>query len=174
MTGAAGYELRAALAADIPQIASLYAHYVRTHAATFEIEPPDAAEMHARFTALRAAGYPYLVAVEAGVVLGYCYIGVYRTRIAYAHTAENAVYVSPDHARRGIGAALLQGCLAACPARGIREVVAVIGDSANVASIALHRYCGFRHVGTLQNVGCKFGRWLDTVIMQYSVPQQGR
>jgi L-amino acid N-acyltransferase YncA len=168
VTAATSFELRETRSADIPQIARLYAHYVLTHPATFEIEPPDAAEMQRRFAALRDARYPYWVAVEQGSVLGYCYIGSYRSRVAYEHTAENAVYVAPDHARRGIGAALLGQCLDACPPRGIREVIAVIGDSANLPSIALHRRCGFRHVGTLTAVGFKFGRWLDTVIMQRS------
>jgi L-amino acid N-acyltransferase YncA len=169
VTVAKAFELRETRAADIAQIARLYAHYVLTHPATFEIEPPDVAEMLRRFEALRAERYPYWVAVEQDTVLGYCYIGTYRSRIAYQHTAENAVYVAPEHARRGVGLALLGRCLEACAPRGIREVIAVIGDSANLPSIALHRRCGFRHVGTLTAVGLKFGRWLDTVIMQRSV-----
>ncbi|MEO7775302.1 MAG: N-acetyltransferase family protein [Steroidobacteraceae bacterium] len=163
------FELRPAIAADLPQITAIYAHYVLTHSATFEIAAPDLIEMQRRLEALRQSGYPYWVAVAQGAVLGYCYIGTYRARVAYAHTAENAVYVAPEQARRGVGVALLNRCLEECPARGIREVVAVIGDSANRASIALHERCGFRHVGTLTAVGFKFGRWLDTVIMQRSL-----
>lgn len=163
------FRIREAEAADLAQITSIYAHYVRTHTASFDIEPPDEVEMTGRWNAIRAAGFPYLVAEDDGRILGYCYVTWYRMRPAYRHTVENSVYVAPDSARRGVGRALLDPVLNICEQAGYREVIAIIGDSANEASIALHRKAGFVHVGTLRNVGFKFGRWLDSVIMQRSL-----
>jgi L-amino acid N-acyltransferase YncA len=161
-----GVRLRPAAAADIPGITHIYRHYVLTHTSTFEIEPPTAQDMQDRWRALTDAGYPYLVAVDGERVLGFCYVGPYRARVAYKYTAENSVYLDPQCLRRGIGGALLQSCLELAAGIGVREVVAVIGDSANEASIRLHEKAGFVHTGNLRNVGYKFGRWLDTVIMQ--------
>jgi L-amino acid N-acyltransferase YncA len=152
--------------ADLSQITAIYQHYVRTHTATFEIEPPDTIEMFARAQRIREAGLPYLVAIEAERVVGYCYAGPYRTRAAYRHTLENSVYLEPNCVGRGIGSRLLQALLAQCSAAGYREMIAIIGDSQNRASIQLHVKNGFSHVGTLRNVGFKFDRWLDTVLMQ--------
>lgn len=158
--------VRPATPADIPAITSIYRHYVLTHTSTFEIEPPDEAEMLARMNRICEAQLPYLIAQRNAQVLGYCYVTPYRPRAAYRHTVENSVYVAPDAVGGGIGRALLAKILSVCADRGYREMIAVIGDSANDASIALHRKAGFVDVGTLRNVGYKFNRWLDTVLMQ--------
>jgi L-amino acid N-acyltransferase YncA len=159
--------IRPAVLADIPAITAIYAHAVEYGTATFEIEPPDEKEMAERFHALAAGGFPYLVAEQRdGAVRGYAYAGSYRARIAYRYTVENSVYVAPDCHRQGIGRALMDELVSQSGARGFRQMVAVIGDSAQAASIALHRAAGFEMVGTFAAVGFKFGRWLDTVLMQ--------
>ena len=163
------FRIREAGEADLPQITTIYAHYVRTHTATFEIDPPDEAEMRQRWSSIRAGGFPYFVAEHEGRVLGYCYVTMYRARPAYRHTVENSVYVAPDCAHRGVGRSLLEAVISVCEQAGYREIIAVIGDSGNGASIGLHAKLGFVHVGTLRNVGFKFGRWLDSVIMQRSL-----
>lgn len=163
------FQIRAAQKADLPQITAIYAHFVRTHPATFELDPPDEAEMTARWTKVCAAGLPYIVAADDDDILGYCYVTPYRPRPAYRFTLENSIYIAPDQQRRGIGGALLKQVLDTCQRQGYREVVAIIGDSQNAASIALHQQAGFVHVGTLKNVGLKFDRWLDSVIMQRSL-----
>lgn len=158
--------VRPATAGDMAGVQAIYAHHVLHGTASFEEIPPDLAEMQHRRDAVLAAGLPYLVADRDGVVLGYAYAGFYRTRTAYRHTAEDSVYLAPDAAGFGAGRALLAQVIAQSAAAGYRELVAIIGDSGNTASIGLHRALGFRDVGTLRNVGLKFGRWLDTVIMQ--------
>jgi phosphinothricin acetyltransferase len=158
--------LRPATLADIPAITAIYAHAVKHGTATFEIEPPGEAEMADRFRALADGGFPYLVAERVGAVRGYAYAGAYRTRIAYRYTVENSVYIAPDCHRQGIGRALLDELVSEASVRGFRQMIAVIGDSAQAASIALHRAAGFEMVGTFAAVGFKFGRWLDTVLMQ--------
>jgi L-amino acid N-acyltransferase YncA len=158
--------IRAAAAADIPAITAIYADAVRFGTASFEIDPPDAAEMGARFAVLAAGGFPYLVAATDAGIAGYAYAGPYRTRVAYRNTLEDSVYLDPQFHRRGIGRALLDRLVSESEARGYRQMVAVIGDSAQAGSIALHRATGFRMVGTLEAVGHKFGRWIDTVLMQ--------
>lgn len=162
----AGVEFRAATAADAPALAEIYAHYVLTHTATFEIDPPDATEMERRRQVVLAAGMPYLVAVAHGQVIGYGYAGTYRPRVAYRHTVEDSIYLRPEWAGRGVGRDLLGRLITASEAAGFRQMVAVIGDSANTASVRLHARLGFVEIGTLREVGFKFGRWLDTVIMQ--------
>jgi L-amino acid N-acyltransferase YncA len=158
--------LRAADLADIPAITLIYAHAVKHGTASFELEPPTEAEMMQRYQALLEGGFPYLVAEVDGAVAGYAYAGAYRTRPAYRWTVEDSVYVDPHAYRRGVGRALLEGLIADSTARGFRQMIAVIGDSAQTASIELHRAAGFRFVGNIENVGFKFGRWLDSVIMQ--------
>jgi L-amino acid N-acyltransferase YncA len=161
--------IRSATAADADAITAIYRHYVLTHTSTFEIDPPDATEMTARMQRILQTGLPYLVAELAGRVVGYCYVTPYRPRAAYRFTIENSVYVAPGLTARGIGRLLLQELLQQVKNLGYREVIAVIGDSANIPSITLHRKAGFVEVGTLRNVGFKFDRWLDTVLMQLTV-----
>ncbi len=151
---------------DAGAIAEIYAPHVLHGSATFETVPPSAAEMAARRETILAAGLPYLVAERDEVVLGYAYAGPYRARPAYRHTVENSVYVREGSGRQGVGDALVAALVARCEAGPWRQMVAVIGDSANAASIALHVRHGFRLVGTLEAVGFKHGRWVDTVLMQ--------
>lgn len=158
--------IRPATAADIPAIAAIYRPAVLHGTASFEQEPPTEGEMLRRFEAITGAGYPYFVAELDGRVAGYAYAGPYRTRPAYRFTVENSVYIAPDVQARGVGRALLARLVNACTGQGFRLMVAVIGDSANFASIALHRRAGFRFCGTIHAVGYKFGRWLDSVIME--------
>jgi phosphinothricin acetyltransferase len=161
--------LRPATLADIPAITAIYAHAVKYGTASFETEPPGEPEMADRFHALAAGGFPYLVAESGGAVRGYAYAGLYRARIAYRYTVENSVYVAPDCHRQGIGRALLDELVSQASGLGFRQMIAVIGDSAQTASIVLHRAAGFEMVGTFTAVGFKFGRWLDTVLMQRSL-----
>jgi phosphinothricin acetyltransferase len=158
--------IRPATPADVPAIADIYAEAVRHGTASFELDPPDAREMTRRYESLRAGGYPYLVAELDGEVSGYAYAGPYRARPAYRWSVEDSIYIAPQAQRRGIGRALLTRLLAEAEAGGFRQMIAVIGDSANTGSIELHRDAGFRLVGTFENVGFKFGRWLDSVLMQ--------
>jgi phosphinothricin acetyltransferase len=151
---------------DMPAVREIYALEVLEGTASFELEPPSIADMAARFAAIEAAGLPYLVAEQEGRIAGYAYAGFYRPRPAYRHTVEDSVYVARWARRQGVGRALLEAVIERATARGMRQMVAIIGDSAHAASIRLHAEAGFRLVGTLEHVGWKFGRWLDTVIMQ--------
>ena len=139
---------------------------MRFGTATFELIPPNLVEMTRRYRALIDGGFPHFVAVLDGRVAGYAYAGPYRPRPAYRFTVDNSVYLDPAVHRRGIGLRLMERLIAECDGRGFRQMIAVIGDSANAGSIGLHRRCGFQMIGTLPNVGLKFGRWLDTVLMQ--------
>lgn len=159
-------QVRDADEADVPAIQRLYAHHVLHGSASFETAAPGVDEMKARRAQVLAAQLPYLVAEIGGEVVGFCYAAVYRPRPAYRHTVENSVYVAHDRAGQGIGSALLAALVARCEAGPWRQMVAVIGDSGNAGSIALHRRMGFQHAGTLAAVGFKFGRWLDTLLMQ--------
>jgi len=158
--------IRPAQPRDLAAITRIYDHAVRHGTASFEIEPPDEREMARRYEALRAGGYPYLVAELDGAIVGYAYAGPYRARAAYRWSVEDTIYVAPSSQRRGIGRALLERLIADAEAGGFRQMIAVIGDSANASSIELHRAAGFRMVGTFDNVGFKFGRSLDSVLMQ--------
>jgi phosphinothricin acetyltransferase len=159
-------EIRPTIAADLPAITEIYEHAVRYGTATFELIPPDLAEMTRRFGVLMDGGFPYFAAVLECRVVGYAYAGAYRPRPAYRFTVENSVYLQPAIHRRGIGLQLLQRLIAESEARGYRQMIAVIGDSANAGSIGVHTKCGFQMIGTHPSVGFKFGRWLDTVMMQ--------
>ncbi|CAA7616870.1 GNAT family N-acetyltransferase [Magnetospirillum sp. UT-4] len=151
---------------DVATIAAIYGHWVRHGLASFELEPPGEGEMASRRAALLAAGYPYLVASNGdGRVVGYAYAGPYRTRPAYRFTVENSVYVAPDGQGRGVGRALMSELIRRCEAAGFRLMVAVIGDSANTASIKLHAGFRFGHAGLLPAAGWKHGRWVDSVLM---------
>jgi L-amino acid N-acyltransferase YncA len=161
--------VRPAEARDLAAITAIYDEAVRFGTASFEIEAPDLAEMTRRFETLKAGGYPYLVADEGGTggpILGYAYAGPYRARPAYHWSVEDSIYIAPQAQRRGIGRMLLARLIREAEARGLRQMIAVIGDSANAGSIELHRALAFRLVGTFDNVGFKFGRWLDAVLMQ--------
>jgi len=162
-------EIRPAEEADLPSITAIYDHAVRYGTATFELSSPDLAEMTRRFKALMDGGYPYFVAVLDGRVVGYAYAGAYRPRPAYRFTVENSIYLQPSIQRRGIGLRLLQRLIVESEARGYRQMIAVIGDSANAGSIGVHARTGFAMIGTHPNVGLKFGRWLDIVMMQRSL-----
>ncbi len=158
--------IRPAAPADIAAITRIYADAVAHGTASFEIEPPDEAEMARRQQALIAKRYPYLVAKFTGVVAGYAYAGPYRDRPAYNWCVEDSIYVAPEFQRKGIGRLLLTRLITESEALGFRQMLAVIGDSANTASVAIHAALGFHLAGTLQSVGFKRGRWLDTVLMQ--------
>lgn len=159
--------VRASAEHDLEAITAIYAHWVLHGSASFEEVPPSQDEMAARRAKVLKSGLPYLVAVDdAGAILGYAYATIYRERSAYRYTAEDSIYVHPEHGRRGVGAALLAELIRECEARGCRQMIAVIGDSANAGSIGLHERMGFRPAGVLKSVGFKFGRWLDSVRMQ--------
>ena len=161
--------IRAATFADIPVITRIYAHAVRHGTASFELEPPDETEMSRRMKAVLDGKFPYFVAEIDGKVAGYAYASLYRTRPAYRFTVEDSVYVAPDTHRRGIGKVLLVKLIETCTALGFRQMIAVIGDSGQAASIGVHRACGFSDAGNLRNIGWKFGRWLDTPMMQLAL-----
>jgi L-amino acid N-acyltransferase YncA len=167
-------EIRPTVAADLPAITDIYEHAVRFGTATFELIPPDLAEMTQRFEALLDGGFPHIVATLDARVIGYAYAGAYRPRPAYRFTVENSVYLHPSIHRRGIGRQLLQRLIDECQTRGFRQMIAVIGDSANAASIGVHSKCGFQMIGTHPDVGFKFGRWLDTVMMQLALGDGGK
>ena len=162
-------EIRSATEADLPAITEIYAQAVLHGTATFELIPPDLPEMTRRYRALMEGGFPYFVADLDGDVAGYAYAGPYRPRPAYRFTVENSIYLKPAIHRRGIGLKLMQRLLSECETRGYRQMIAVIGDSANAGSIGVHAKCGFQMIGTHPNVGLKFGRWLDTVMMQLAL-----
>ena len=159
--------IRPARTSDIPAITRIYAHAVEHGTASFELTAPDEAEMARRMQHLLLNKFPYIAAEIAGTLCGYAYAGPYRARPAYRWTIEDSVYIAGDMHRRGVGRALLQALIETSEARGFRQMVAVIGDSTKqAASIGLHETLGFRHVGILQDVGFKHGRWLDSVLMQ--------
>ena len=166
--------IRPAATSDLPAITAIYAEAVLHGTATFELNPPDAAEMTRRFEALASDRFPYLVAVQDGRLLGYAYASLYRPRPAYRFTVENSIYLDASARRRGVGTQLLQRLITECETRPYRQIIAVIGDSANAGSISLHRNAGFSMIGVNPDVGFKFGRWLDTVMMQLPINGGGR
>jgi L-amino acid N-acyltransferase YncA len=161
--------IRAATADDADALAAIYGHHVLHGFGTFEEEPPSAAEMESRRAAIAERDLPYLVAEDAGRVLGFAYAGPFRPRQAYRYTLEDSVYIAPDAIGRGVGKAVLSAVIAACEALGVRQLVAVIGDSGNAASIGLHRSLGFSDAGVGKSFGWKHGRWVDIVWMQKSL-----
>lgn len=158
--------VRPSTPADLTAIQAIYAHAVLHGTGTFEIEPPPLQEMARRRDEVLARGLPWLVAEADGAVLGYAYAAPFRPRPAYRFSLEDSIYLAPQAQGHGVGRLLLAELLARCQATGARQMLAVIGDSGNQASVALHRTLGFRPAGTLQSVGWKFGRWLDVVLMQ--------
>lgn len=151
---------------DLPAIQAIYTPAVLDGTASFELEPPDLAEMTRRRATLIADGFPYLVAEIDGEIVGYAYAGQYRPRPAYRYAVEDSIYIAPESQGKGVGKALLAALIAECERLGKRQMVAVIGDSLSHGSITLHRAMGFIHAGTVKNVGYKHGRWLDQVIYQ--------
>ncbi|HTQ78271.1 MAG TPA: GNAT family N-acetyltransferase [Burkholderiales bacterium] len=158
--------VRPAAPQDLPTIQSIYAHHVLHGLASFEEEAPPLEEMRRRFDEVAGRGLPYFAAEEAGEVVGYAYCAPYRSRSAYRYTLEDSVYVREGRQGKGIGRALLGELVGACEALPYRQMIAVIGDSANLASVALHASLGFVRCGSLRSSGYKFGRWVDTVLMQ--------
>jgi phosphinothricin acetyltransferase len=157
--------IRDALEQDMAQILAIYSYYVTRSCASFEEAPPTLDEMVKRRAKTQERGLPYLVAEADGEVVGYTYAGPWRTRSAYRYTIEDSIYVAPTVVRRGVGVALLGSLVDRCTKLGYRQMIGVIGDSANQGSIGLHRKLGFRQEGVLRGVGLKFGRWIDVVIM---------
>lgn len=152
---------------DAQAIAAIYAHYVLTSCSTFEETPPEPGDIRARMAEVFRGGFPWIVAqLSDGPVIGYAYARPFNPRAAYRFTVENSVYVHPEHLRHGFGAALLRKLIAECEARGFRQMIALIGDSANEASRRLHASLGFSDAGMLPATGFKFGRWADVVLMQ--------
>ena len=158
--------IRPSAAADVPAMTAIYAEAVIHGSATFELDPPDAAEIARRREDVLAKGLPWLVAERGGEVLGYAYGAPFRPRPAYRFCLEDSIYLDPAAHGQGVGRLLLAELLSQCEARGARQMLAVIGDSANAASIGVHRACGFDHAGVLHAAGWKFGRWIDVVLMQ--------
>jgi phosphinothricin acetyltransferase len=158
--------VRPAAPQDLPAIQAIYAHHVLHGLASFEEVPPALDEMRRRFDDVTKQGFPYLAAEEKGEVLGYGYCSLYRTRSAYRHTLEDSVYVKQGRQGKGVGTAMLRELIARCEALDCRQLIAVIGDSANTASIKLHASLGFVRAGMLRSTGFKFGRWVDSVYMQ--------
>ena len=158
--------VRDSTADDVAAIRRIYAHHVLRGLASFEEEPPPEAEIARRRSDVIGRNMPYLVAEVEGTVVGYSYVSPYRARTAYRFSVENSVYVDQRLVGRGIGHALLTALVARCEAGPWRQMIAVVGDSANQASIRLHEQCGFRRIGTLTSVGFKFGRWVDSVVLQ--------
>lgn len=151
---------------DIATISAIYGHHVLNGLASFEEVPPEVEEMARRRRDILARGLPYLVAEAGGRVLGYCYAGPFRPRVGYRFSLEDSIYVDPDTVGRGIGRALLSAVLARCEELGYRQMIAVIGGSETLPSIRLHAALGFTQVGVFTGIGFKFGRWVDTVLMQ--------
>jgi len=158
--------VRASTEADVARCAEIYGHHVLHGTASFEVEPPGLGEMKKRRATVLDLGLPHLVAERDGGVVGYAYAGNWRPRPAYKFSVEDSIYIDKDAVGQGVGRALLPVLIEQCTALGKRQMVAVIGDSAQTASIQLHLSCGFEMVGTIKSIGFKFGRWLDSVLMQ--------
>lgn len=158
--------IRPAVPADIGAITAIYEPEVLHGTATFELEPPSEAEMLQRMIDIGSAGFPYLAAERAGQVVAFAYVNHFRTRAAFRFAVEDSIYVTRDAQGQGVGRTLLNALIAASAAHGFRQMIAVIGDSRQFGSIALHRSAGFAFAGTLHSVGFKFGRWIDCVLMQ--------
>jgi phosphinothricin acetyltransferase len=161
--------IRPSVAEDVDAVTAIYAWNVGHGTGTFELDPPDRAEMERRRADVLAKGLPWLVLERAGIVVGYAYASQFRPRPAYRFCLEDSVYLAPDAVGFGLGRLLLAELLARCEGAGARQMLAVIGDSANAGSIGVHRSLGFEHVGTIQGAGRKFDRWLDVVVMQKSL-----
>src|SRR5215510_13000365 len=159
-------QIRKAQDSDVAAITEIYAYHVLHGTGSFEIDPPDPREMARRMADIVSRGLPYLVAESDDNIIGFAYATLYRPRVAYRFTLEDSVYVHHEHAGRGVGRQLLSEVIRQCKEWGCRQLVAVIGDSENIASVRLHENLGFQHSGVLRAVGFKFDRWIDTVLMQ--------
>ena len=166
--------VRASTPEDLPAITAIYAHHVLHGLASFELVPPDVNEMARRRAEVLARGLPHLVAEAGGQLAGYAYAAPYRERPAYRYALEDSVYIHPDYIGRGMGRALLEILIETCTGAGCRQLIAVIGDSGNAGSIGLHAACGFVRTGLLPSVGFKFGRWVDSVLMQRALGEGDR
>jgi L-amino acid N-acyltransferase YncA len=158
--------IRNSTEADLPAVTAIYAHGVLHGTGTFELDAPDETEMGRRRAEVLGRGLPYLVAERDGQVLGYAYANYFRPRMAYRFCLEDSIYLAPSAQGQGVGRLLLAELIARCEAAGARQMVAVIGDSANAGSIGVHRTLGFHDMGTMKSAGWKFDRWLDVVFMQ--------
>lgn len=158
--------IRPATVEDIPAVQAIYAHHVLHGTGTFEVDPPSNESMQSRFLTLTSRSYPYLVAEVDGEVIGFGYLGPFRERSAYRHTVEDSIYLHPDKRGKGVGNKLLTALVDTGTKLGFTQMIALIGDSDNRASVAVHARCGFETTGTMRQVGQKFDRWLDVVIMQ--------
>ena len=158
--------VRPATAADLGMVAGILAFYVTNSVATFEEDPPGVPQWHRRLGDLAERKLPFLVAEAGGTVAGYAYASPWRPKPAYRHTVEDSVYLAPGQRGRGLGRLLLESLLTGCGDAGVRQVVAVIAESGDPASVALHRACGFADAGRLSQVGYKHGRWIDTMLLQ--------
>ena len=164
--------IRHCLPEDMHQVHAIYDHAVSNFAATYELETPSLDEMEKRRATILRRGFPYLVAEEAGVILGFAYGNMFRERMAYRFMVEDSIYLSPGAQRNGVGSALLGELMAQCTARGFRQMVAIIGDSEfSLGSIGVHRKMGFKETGRMEGSGFKFGRWLDTMVMQIALSE---
>jgi len=163
---APGLLIRDVVEIDLAEIENIYAHYVLNGLASFELAPPDQAEIKRRWRAVRENGHPYLVAEVEGQIGGYAYASSFRSRPAYNNTVEDSVYISPNFLGREMGRALLEALIEECTAGGFRQMIAVIGDSKNHPSINLHKKCGFEQVGMMPSTGYKHNQWVDSVLMQ--------
>jgi L-amino acid N-acyltransferase YncA len=160
------FTIRPSVTSDVPAITAIYAHHVLHGTGTFELEPPDSLEMTRRRNDVLGRNLPWLVAEAGGAVLGYAYANVFRPRPAYRHSLEDSIYLDTRFQGKGLGRLLLAELLRRCEERGARQMLAVIGDSQNAASIGLHAALGFQHCGLFKSAGWKFGRWIDVVLMQ--------
>lgn len=158
--------IRSRTDADMPSITAIYAHHVLHGTSSWELTPPDVAEMTKRAQTLHQAGYPYLVAEVEGRIVGYTYAGAYRPRPAYRFTVEHSIYIDDAQRRGGVGRALMEAIINTCTELGFRQMIAIIGDSQNLQSITFHEKMGFRHAGRVESIGFKFGRWMDQILMQ--------
>ena len=159
--------IRPAEEGDLPAITAIYDEAVQTGTASYEVDPPGLAEMTRRWRGLVSDDFPYLAATRGGELIGYAYAGPFRPRPAYRFSVEDSIYIAPTAQRIGVGSLLLSELIVLCEAKGFRQMIAVIGDgTGNSGSVRLHRALGFRDVGTFEAAGFKFGRWLDTMLMQ--------